>query len=252
MLATALLLAAAASASEYEVGPGDVLHVQVYDEADLTTDVEVSRECTVTLALVGRVEVCGHTLGDVERTLNALYADGYLKNPTVAVRVAQYHSQRVDVLGEVVQRGPIWLEGPTSLVEVISLAGGTKADNVVDVEVTSADGAVKRYDLRALTERPDAVQVRAGDTVVLAAGEVVYVEGNVKKPGSVTMAEHMTVTQALALAGGPDDFADLRRVLVRHADGSQQRVNIQRVRRGRAEDFQVVPSDHIVVPRSAF
>jgi polysaccharide export outer membrane protein len=158
----------------------------------------------------------------------------------------------VDVLGEVQKRGPVYLQGPTSLVEVISAAGGPSAENVVEVEVVSAGGASRTYDLHALTAAQTDVSVQPGDRIVLKPGKVVYVEGQLKRPGEVLLRDGLTVTQALALAGGPEEFANLRRVLVRRADGSQELVNVPRVHKGLAPDPVLRSDDHIVVPRGSY
>lgn len=248
----AVVVGGRALAGEYRVGAGDVLQVQVYEEPDLGGQVEVASTCTVSLALVGAVEVCELTPPEIEAKVRAAYADGFLVSPTVSVRVLQHRSQRVDVLGEVQKRGPVYLERDTTLVEVISLAGGPLAENVVEVQVVSADGETRTYDLLELAADPDDVLVRPGDKILLQPGKVVYVEGQIRKPGAVTLRGGLTVTQALALAGGPDEFANLRRVLVRRADGSQVRVSVPRVHRGADADPELAAGDHVIVPRGAF
>lgn len=235
----------------YRIGPGDALHVAVYDEPSLTTNVVVSDGCTVTLALLGKVEVCGRTPAEVEADVTERYKGDFLVNPTVAIKVAEFHSQRVDLLGEVQKRGPIYLEGRTTLVEVISMAGGPTAENVVDVEVVSLDGTTARFDLNALNQTPEKVVVRPGDKVVLKPGKVVYMEGEVVRPGTVTLVDGLTVTQALALAGGAEEYGNLRRVLVRRADGEQVKVNVHRVHRGKDDDPVLKADDHVIVPKSA-
>ncbi len=246
------LMPLSAFAADYQVGPGDSLSVLVYDEPTLSADVVVSETCTITLALIGRVEACGHSTAELEANIAGQYAAGYLVNPNVAVKVARYHSQRVDVLGEVQKRGPLYLEGQTSLVEVVSLAGGPTADNVVTVEVVSEDGSSHIYDLRELTTSGQAVWVLPGDKVMLRPGELVYIEGQIKRPGVVTLNEGLTVTQALTLAGGSDEYANLRRVVLRHADGTKEIVNAFKAARGASADPVLKADDHVIVPRGAF
>ncbi len=238
-------------ASEYHVGRGDSLHVQVYEEPTLTGEVVVNDACAISLGLVGSVQVCDLTLSEVEREITRRYAGDYLVSPSVAVRVIRYHSQRVDVLGEVEKPGPQYLEGQTSLVEVLSLAGGPRADNVVQVEIVGVDGAVRRYDLNRLPTEED-VLVREGDRIYLRPGELVYVEGQIAHPGAVLLTPGLTVTQALTLAGGPDETANLRRVQINRADGSIVRINVSRVHKGYDEDVVLTADDHLIVPRSPF
>ncbi|MCB9662661.1 MAG: SLBB domain-containing protein [Alphaproteobacteria bacterium] len=171
----------------------------------------------------------------------------------MSVFVTRHRSQRVDVLGAVGKRGPLFLEGDTSVVEVISIAGGPSADNVVSVDASSAAMARRRPTTsRSSCPRRSGVLAQAGDRIVLRPGEVVYIEGQIKRAGTVTLHEAMTVTQVLASAGGPDLYANLKRVLVRRADGSRLRVNVLRVHRGVEEDIVLQPDDHIIIPRGIF
>lgn len=241
-----------ASAGEYRVGAGDALDIQVYDEPELSGEVRVTEGCTVSLGLIGRVAVCERTVGEIEQALTARYAGDFLVEPSIAVKVAEYRSQRVDVLGEVEDRGPIYLEGPTTLVEAISMAGGPNADNVVVVEVTSVDGTTVTHKLPKLLAAAEPILARPGDKISLQPGEVVYVEGEIRNPGTVVLSDGLTVTQALALAGGPAEYANLRRVLVRRADGDKVRVNVQRVHKGVESDVILAADDQLIVPRGAF
>lgn len=249
-MGAALSLSGAAGAGDYLVGRGDAVFVQVYEEPSLSGEVVVTDACTVTLGLIGRVDVCGKTISEVEAEITRRYDGGYLVQPTVAVKVVRYHSQRVDVLGEVARPGPQYLEGTTTLVEAISLAGGPRADNVVRATVLSVDGTEQTFDLTQLP--PEPVVVHEGDQIILLRGQVIYVEGEIERPGAVTLTPGLTVTQALALGGGPADYANLRRVQVNRTDGSTYRVNILRVHRGQEQDVVLEPDDHLIVPRGAF
>jgi polysaccharide export outer membrane protein len=247
----AMGVAGAGRAEGYVVGAGDALHITVYDEPSLSGELVVTDGCTITLGLIGRVEVCGRSVSEIEAEVTERYAGGYLIEPAVAVKVVRYHSQRVDVLGEVAKPGPQYLEGPTSLIEVVSMAGGARADNVVNVEIVHPDGTVSEHDL---TRMPmgEVVVVRAGDQIFLRPGQVVYVEGQIARPGAITLATGLTATQALALAGGPTATANLRAVLVNRADGSKVRLNVNRVHRGVAEDVVLGSDDHLIVPLNPF
>lgn len=237
---------------EYRVGPGDVLDVRVYGEDDLSGLVVVSEDCTIPLAYIGRVAACGQSASVLGEAIRDAYAVDYLVNPAVAVRVEEYRSQKVDVLGAVAKSGPVYLRGPTSLVEVISEAGGPMGDNVVRVDVFSENGGVLHHKLPEVMLDPDGIVVSNGDTIILKPGEVVFLEGEVARPGSIIYTDDLTVTQALALAGGPREFAALRRVLVRRADGSKQRVNVVRIHRGLSDDVALAADDHVLVPTGAF
>jgi polysaccharide export outer membrane protein len=235
---------------EYRLGRGDALFVQVYEEPSLSGEVVVSDACSVSLGLIGQVDVCGRLVSEVEREIVNRYDGAYLVHPTVAVKVTRFHSQRVDVLGEVAKPGPQYMEGPTTLVEVISLAGGPRAENVVRATVVRRDGSEQIYDLTRMPAAP--VLLAEGDQIILLPGDVVYVEGQVDRPGAITLNAGLTVTQALALAGGTTDYANLRRVLVNRAEGEKVLLNVLRVQRGLSDDVELQSDDHVIVPRGAF
>jgi polysaccharide export outer membrane protein len=238
-------------ASEYLVGSGDELTIQVYQEASLSVDVVVSAECTVTLGLIGRVEVCDLSTDQIAARIADMYTGDYLVNPTIAVKVKEFHSHRVDVLGAVSRPGPQYLDGETTLIEVVSLAGGPNAENVVQVEIVRADGSMLGFDMTRL-DGSQPVLVTPGDKVYLKPGEVVYLEGQIARPGVVTLTDGLTVSRAVALAGGASEYANLRRVTVRRASGEKVRVNLNRVSRGLDDDPVLASDDHLVVPRGAF
>src|SRR5215470_13374559 len=107
----ALLLIAAApeSRQEYEVGPGDLLHVAVFGQTDMTGDFTVQSDGIMNFPFLGKIKASGLTTSDLERKLTTLLADGYLRKPHVSVTVQEFHSQRVFVTGEVQKPGPYGL-----------------------------------------------------------------------------------------------------------------------------------------------
>ncbi len=238
--------------SEYTLGRADVVQVQVYGEPELSKEVVIDDTCRIMVALVGRVDACERTPAAVEQELEARLSDGILEHPHVAVSVVAYRSQRVDVLGAVENTGPIYLKGPTTVLDVVSEAGGPSGDNVVQLDLVRRNGSAETYSIPELVTRAEPVRVFAGDKVVLKPGEVVYVEGEVARPGAVVAVDGITVARAIALAGGPKEYASLVRVLVRHADGSRERVNVKRIQRGRAADVPLTPDDHVLVPQGGF
>jgi protein involved in polysaccharide export with SLBB domain len=246
-----LALAGSASAADYRIGAGDKLSVVVYGESELTRELVVDDTCAVTVGLVGRVESCGKTTSELEAVLTEKWSKGFLVNPQVVVQVVSYRSQFVEVDGEVQRRGRQWLEGTTTLAEAITAAGGPRAENVVDVTLYSVDGTIRRFDLASLaTAEP--VYLRSGDRVSLNPGRLVYVQGEVQKEGPVVFRDGLTVSQALGMAGGPGDYANVRRVSVIRADGSQTHVNLSQINLGRAEDVVLGPEDRVIVSRSWF
>src|SRR5688572_26778228 len=115
----------AQSAANYMIGPQDVLSIQVFDQADLGGKFAVEADGTFSFPLIGRVKAAGLTLRQFEDELRKRLADGYFRNPQVSVSIEQYRSQRIFVMGEVRNSGPIPLTGGMTLVEALTRAGST-------------------------------------------------------------------------------------------------------------------------------
>jgi polysaccharide export outer membrane protein len=111
-------------ASDSAVGPGDLFDVRVYGEPTLSAGYEVARDGTINFPLVGVVEVAGKTPPEIERELQTKLAEGYIKKPSVSVRVTEYRSKRVSVFGQVKSPGTFVFTDNMTVVEAISKAGG--------------------------------------------------------------------------------------------------------------------------------
>lgn len=254
VLLVSLAMASAAETGDgsYRLGAGDTVHIEVYNEEDLSREVQITASCTVQMPLIGAVQVCGITTDEAAARIRERLSDGYLVEPAVFVDVAAYGSQRVEVKGEVKKPGVHVLAGPTTLSEIITTAGGPTSPNVMRVQLISDEGMTE-YTLPELDARKEPVWIEPGQTVVLLAPVVVQVFGEVKKSGPVAFRPGMTATEVLGLAGGPSEFAGLRRAYVLRADGvTRVKVNFRRIQAGRAPDVVLEPGDQLVVRRSFF
>src|SRR4029453_1769926 len=125
-------------AGDYQIGPQDVLTIQVFDQADLGGKYTVETDGTFSFPLIGRVKAAGMTLRAFEVDLKAKLADGYFRNPQVTVGVEQYRSQRIFVMGEVRAPGPVPLTGGMTLIEALARAGSTLPSASGEVAVVRA------------------------------------------------------------------------------------------------------------------
>jgi polysaccharide biosynthesis/export protein len=127
-LSFALLLFAANplvfGSDDYEIGHGDVLHLTVIGQAELTGDFPVDSEGMVSLPVLGKVKASEMSAKELERKLTTLLADGYVKRPQVSVSMQEFKSQRVFVTGEVLKPGPYALKADRSLLALVSDIGG--------------------------------------------------------------------------------------------------------------------------------
>lgn len=110
------------------LGPGDVFNMAVVNEKDLPEEYQVASDGTVDLPYIHRIEVAGLEPQEIARKVRQQLIDKkILQDPTVIVRVKEYRSKRVTVLGQVQKPGAFPLTPGLSLLEVISLAGGFTA-----------------------------------------------------------------------------------------------------------------------------
>ncbi len=238
----------------YVLGAGDSLSIQVFEEAELSGNFTVGEDGVIDYPLVGRVSVSGHTAKGLDEVLTSTLAARYLKDPQVQVEVTEYRSHPVQVLGAVKTPGLVHLSGRSTVLDVIAKAGGVTAGGVAEVRIkfaeeTTPDVSVSLEQL--MGDSSQNIQLSAGDVVHISEGMVVYVSGEVNKPGAVAFTKGLTVTQALSKSGGMKKTARTRDAYILRAD-QRISVNLKRVLKGKAADIALEPDDQIVLQESVF
>ncbi|OQX17592.1 MAG: periplasmic polysaccharide biosynthesis/export protein [Desulfobulbaceae bacterium A2] len=240
--------------SNYLVGEGDVLRISVYQNPDLETTVRVSGDRSILLPLLGNVSVKGLTIPQVSAKIAKLLSDGYIVNPQVNVFVAEFRSKKAVILGHVKNPGVYELAGPTTLLELISKAGGL-AENAGDsalIKGKKEDGSEtsRTIDIKALLEAgnlSENLSIQDGDNVYINKAGFCYVSGEVQRPGAYKIDNKTTVIKAITLAGGYTGKASRRSVnLVRIINGEKKTLGSASL------DTPVEDEDIIVVPESFF
>ncbi len=217
---------------DYQIGPGDLLDVKVYEAPDLSApESRVSTSGTVTYPLLGEVELGGLTVREAEKKLQKLLQAKYVKNPHVSIFVKEYKSKRVAVVGAVKNPGDYELLNRGHLLEAIALAGGLtdKAGNTVYLTHRSTDKQIK-IDLDELLVKGNTslnLPVQMGDTVFVPEAGVYYVNGAVKKGGEFPLKKPVTVGRAIEIAGGLATGARSHATLIRFKeDGERQIIHV--------------------------
>lgn len=127
------------------LGPGDIFEARVYGEKDLSGEFRVSTEGTIHFPLVGETVVQNLSPSEVSTLLQDRLRDGYLREPYVTVRIVQYNSKKIFVLGQVAKPGTFPFEGKMNIIQAITLAGGfTNMSRKNSVIVTRAEGTVEQ------------------------------------------------------------------------------------------------------------
>ncbi len=253
--------------SDYRIGRQDLLEIHVFDLKELDQTVRVADDGSITLPLLGRLQVAGLTKGELEATVARLLEERFVRNPQVTIFVKEYESKKVAVSGAVKKPDTYEMLGEKTLLEMISLAGGLDKDLGKEIIIFRAqeDGPTQRIsiDLDKLVYEADPelnVAVVPGDIVYVPSVEKVriFVTGAVRTPDlyEVPRSEPVTVLKAVTLAGGTTDRAAESKVQIIRTgpDGARITipVNLKKVKRGKAEDPVLQKDDLVLVPESFF
>lgn len=261
----------------YRLGPGDVLDVRIFNRPQLSRDaVRVDGRGMIRLPMVeGEIRAACLTEAELGKKIAESYLR-YLNNPQVDVFVKEYQSQPVAVIGAVNAPGRFQMQRRVRLLELLAFAGGpaeragrnvqvvhaaaSPACDPPDSPAPSEDAAValasyKLSDTLRGDERSNPY-VQPGDVVTIPEAEQVYVVGNVFKPSALPLKEPITVSQAIAMAGGvlPDTKSDRVRIVRQTAGGATKTelfVDLKAIEKRRADDVALQPNDIVDVPTSS-
>jgi polysaccharide export outer membrane protein len=218
--------------AQYRLATGDVIRVTVFQNADLTLDARINEAGVISYPLVGSVTIGGLTLSQAEKRIADGLRDGnFVKQPQVSILVTQVRGNQVSVLGHVGHPGRFPLElANTKLTDIIATAGGIAvggSDTVVLTGRRNGQPYRAEIDLPAIfngARGSEDVILQNGDVIWVERAPVIYLYGEVQRPGSLRLERGMSVMQALASAGGISQRGTVRglRVHRRDADGKVQ------------------------------
>lgn len=249
----------------YRIGPKDLIDIQVLEEPDASSEVRVQADGTITLPLIGTLSVEGRTTAQVSREIQEFLEKDLLQRATVTVRVVEFRSRPISVIGAVNTPGNLQFSGRWRLIEALTAAGGLSPEhgNTIYVMRRSENGLSAQLqipvdELMLRGSRTLNIPIYSGDLInVSPAIEVrVYCLGEVNRPGAVTFkdSERITLLTAIANAGGPTDRAGKRALIRREtADGQEEiEVHLREIIDGRRPDVDLKAGDVIVVKESFF
>jgi polysaccharide export outer membrane protein len=237
MMGALLLAVPAWSASDdYRMGTGDVVHITVYGNPDLTTEARVGEDGGLTFPLIGAVKASGQTPSTVEKDIaSRLSKGGFIVNPNVNLNIVQFRGQQISVLGRVNQPGKISLEKVSRITDALALARGISADGADTITlVRSENGKTEYRDINVPAlfapggEASNEV-VQDGDVLNVSRQPMFYIYGEVQRPGSFRLEQSMSVVQALSMGGGLTSRGTQRGIMIlrRAVDGSLQELDAE-------------------------
>jgi polysaccharide export outer membrane protein len=243
------------------IGPGDLLHLKVLEASELEQSARVSDAGTVSLILGGKVQVAGLTPAEAAVAIGRALVEGhYVLTPHVSVTTEQTATQNVTILGQVRSPGSYPIATPRPILDVLALAGGLNdlAQRKVTIQRHSSKERVDYVLSNSANAALDAnVPVYPGDTVLVPKADVVYVLGDVNRPGGIAIVTNdskLSALQALSLAGGtpPNAVPSHSRLIRKQADGSHVELPLQlsAMQKGKEPDIPLQGDDIIYVPFS--
>jgi polysaccharide export outer membrane protein len=233
-----------ATEPDYIVGPTDVIAVRIYGEEKLSGRIRIDNDGSFPFEYLGRVKAEGMTTAQIEVYLAKTLGDGYLRNPQVSVEVVEYRSKSVFVTGEVRSPNKYSLQGNSTLMDALTLAGSITPNAGNWVQITHArqgtevlgPSASAEYDMRVnlrdiQTGKAQNIRMLDGDTIFVPKAERVWVVGQVRNPQGIVYEEGMTVFEAIAAAGGITE------------KGSNSRIEIIRIENGQRKSLDARQTD---------
>jgi polysaccharide biosynthesis/export protein len=277
----------------YMVGVGDLLDVRIAEEDDMTGRYQVMPNGELALPLLKTtIHASGLSTFDLAKAIREeLQKEDMIKDPSVTVFIERGMSENVTVLGQVQRPGTYPIETQTTLIDVISLAGGLTptagqyatvnehfqgpqnpaaaaaitpgSGNSADDNAVQQTDRVISIDLHEVMSgaRPTSnIVLHAGDIVTISDAATIYVVGAVVKPGAFTVQDQtngITVMRAIALVEGTQPTASLgKTIIVRHSPSTNERqeipVELDKVLKGKAPDPTLEANDILFVPQSGF
>jgi len=204
----------------YRIGFQDVLGIQVFRHPELTIDVTVNPNGLIYLYRLDKpvVAVC-KSERELANDIVAAYKANYLKNPQVSVVVKEQKSQSMAVIGAVEKPGSFFISKRVHLLELIAMAGGPNKESGTRVivartgsssnckmnDASTSEGdeiALLGFKMRDIQEGRKSLWMQPGDVVSVLDADMVYVYGNVIRPGEVRFREPITLRQAIASSEG--------------------------------------------------
>ena len=251
-----------AQGRDYKIGAGDVLKITVWGHEDLTRAAVVAADGKMPFPLIGDVPVASLNPTQLEVRLRELLGV-YIVDPQVSVVVQEYRSQKVFVLGEAEKPGTYALTGRSTLLDVLSQAGGpskTAGRQVIVVRFPQSEGPVApgaagsktlRANLKTLLDgdASENLLLESGDTIYIPKMTSFFVLGEVKRPGAFSLEKDTSALEAITLAGGFTERASpsTASVLRRRPDGSQETKRID-LADPSARNFLLSEADTLLVP----
>ncbi|MDY0743864.1 polysaccharide export protein EpsE [Paucibacter sp. R3-3] len=222
--------------AEYKLGAGDVIRITVFQNPDLLLETHVSEGGTLSFPLLGVIRLGGLTVGQAEKLIaDGLKNGNFVKSPQVTILVLAVKGNQASVLGQVNRPGRYPIEtADMHLTDLLANAGGAITQTGADVMVLTGTRNGQPYrvevDLPGIFApggRANDVLIQNGDVLWVDRAPLVYIYGEVQRPGPMRLERGMTLMQALASGGGLTQRGTERGIRVNRKDAEGKVQSIQ-------------------------
>ena len=245
--------------TQYKLGTGDSIIIKIWSgdhyESGMSGEYIILSNGTIEIPIVGAIHISEKN----ERKAADLLSESlkeYIINPIVQINIKSHNSQKIHVLGAVDRPGPIVMDRPITLLTALSKASLSRSKRhdgawaAQKLYLQHKDGTVDIIPLDPLLQGGEGNQTLSqGDTIYVADGAYVYVNGKVEKPGGVPFRTGMTVTDALSHAGGTSVAANLKEVYILR-NGKRIHVNVKQIFQGKKPDIDLLEGDRLFIEES--
>lgn len=248
--------ATAAAMPEYRLGAGDVIRIVVFQNPDLTLETRVSETGVVSFPLLGNIRIGGLGVSAAEKLIaDGLRNGNFVKSPQVTLTLLQVKGNQASVLGQVNRPGRYPIEtADMRMTDLLANAGGvatTGGDQLVLSGIRNGKPFRMEIDLPGVfsadQNRGNDVLIQNGDVLWVDRAPLVYIYGEVQRPGPMRLERGMTVMQALAAGGGLNQRGTERGIRV-HRKTAEGKVQVVQP----AMDDAVKDGDVVYVKESIF
>lgn len=264
----------------YRIGTGDVLDIRVFPRTQLSIVTRVNDKGMVSLPMLeGEIMAACKTETELASEIATLYKK-YQRNPSVTIFISEYNAIPIAVVGAVEKPGQFLLKRRMRLLDMISAAGGPRKEagsrvvvahtgnfsiceqtneQTADATSESDYGNFTTYSWRSIMQGEPSSNpwMKPGDIITIPEADQAFVVGNVYKPQPVLLKEPVTLTQAIAMAGGWLKNSKTSKVkIIRQPPGAKDRVemiyDLVAIEKRKVEDPFLQANDVVTVPEDSW
>ncbi len=243
--------------SEYVLGPEDTVEISVFGHDELRMEATISPMGKISYYFIDDIQAAGLTQFQLRDKIREELAN-FIKDPKVVVRITEYRSHKVFVLGQVTKPGVFHMRNDFTLVEAISAAGGITSDAYLGGAYVVRDDEILLVNFSKLIEKgnmEENIPLMRNDVIYIPDNKEqrIFVIGEVNRQSAIPTGKGLTLLEAIAEAGGFTHDANKGAILVMRGNLSEPQImRINAKQMDMTTNIPLQRGDIIYVASSAF